>query len=334
MLIATLPTLMNDSSLRLAQEIISHPLVEAVRYNTGGDSPYTPRQILEMIKSITDFYKKTFYVDLEGRQVRVAHWTPQSRGVVILNHDFQLELPAKIHFRRMGWFEVTGVKTAERKIFFEPRQTKQEWFLGESQSVHIVAPTFKLIGKYLSNLDFFYIQAAGDLGINHFMLSFVEKVDDIVNFAETYRDNPNVAYTALPITVLKIESQAGIELVRRMPSQFLTDHHLSLMAARDDLFLSFIEQRAEFFDALKIIIDKDPRAILASRILAGLETNDEVSWGDMADLILMKQLGYKHFMFSDELSSRFSWVIEDWQKIIEPLLAKIKPRKNRERSNK
>ena len=318
MLIATLPTLTGPDQERLSEKIIRHPLIEAVRYNTGGDSPYPPKKILETLKPIAEKYGKLLYIDLEGRQVRVAKGSPQSRGSVTLNRDFAIELPALIHFRRMGWFDAVNAVPEERKIFFKPRKTREECYLGESQSVHVVAKNFEVQDAYLNGNDFDYISAAIELGINNFMLSFFEAADDLVEFYEMYYSNGACPCPPDPRIVLKIESQRGIEFLKNNPPSLFRE--CQLMAARDDLFLSFFGKRAEFLNALKLIVAKDRNAIVASRILSGLERHDEVTLGDMADIKLMSLFRYKHFMLSDELADCFDIAMQDWQEIIMPIM--------------
>ena len=318
MLIATLPTLTSPESRRLSEEILKHPLIESARYNTGGDSPYTPKQILEILKPIADRYGKVLYIDLEGRQMRVAHWSPFSRGAVTLNRDFVIELPGQIHFRRAGWCDIINALPEERKIFFRPHRTKEEYYLGESQSVNIIARNLEVKG-YLENLDFAYIKAAIELGMRHFMLSFIESPQDMSEFRRAYRACGMDCSLPAPQLVLKIESQKGMDFVKSLPKNM--PKNLQLMAARDDLFLSFIKKRFEFLDALRIIVRKDKKAILASKIMSGLLTGpQELTIGDMSDISLMSQFGYKNFMLSDELADLFELAIQDWQEIIVPLL--------------
>ena len=313
MLIATLPTLTSNASTALANRIIAHRLVGAVRYNTGGDSPYNPQIILQNLKYVTDVHKKTLYVDLEGRQIRVAKWSPYSNGTVTLNRDFDIELPGIIHFRGAGWFDIKNVKPAERKIYIKPRDTSREHYFGESQSVHIVAKNFAVKG-YLGGLDKKYIKAASDLGLDNFMLSFVENEADIAEFVHEYFSSGR---TDLPSFVAKIESRKGVDAVRSGSVSIAR-----LMAARDDLFLAYVHNRHEFLDAVKLIIDTDPKAILASHIMSGLEQKGEVTPGDMADLALMRQYGYKSFMFSDGMAHHFDEAMEDWENIILPIISK------------
>lgn len=320
MLIATLPTMVSAQSKKMAEIIISHPLIGGVRYNTGGASPYTPRQILETIKPVADSCGKTLYVDLEGRQVRIAGWTPFSRGTVTLNRDFTIELPAKINFRKMGWFEVVNALPEERKIFFEPCRTKQEWYLGESQSVHILAKKFEVRG-YLNDSDLEYMAEASDLGIPNFMLSFVEYSSDVREFLNAYKKINHVLPDKI---VLKIESQRGVKLLEGLSLH----KRYRLMAARDDLFLAFADKRSQVLNALKLIIKTDPEAILASRLMSGLlGYQEELTLGDITDIALMGKYGYKNFMLADEMTDVFESAMQNWQNIALPLLESVKWKK-------
>ena len=150
------------------------------------------------------------------------------------------------------------------------------------------------------------------------MLSFFEAADDLVEFYEMYYSNGACPCPPDPRIVLKIESQRGIEFLKNNPPSLFRE--CQLMAARDDLFLSFFGKRAEFLNALKLIVAKDRNAIVASRILSGLERHDEVTLGDMADIKLMSLFRYKHFMLSDELADCFDIAMQDWQEIIMPIM--------------
>lgn len=314
MLIVTLPTVVNSRDLELVLEIASRPEVSGVRYNSGGMSPYSPRWILEEIKKIADRFEKILYLDLEGRQARVAHWSPLSRGVATLNRDFKITLPGLINFRRVGWFEIVNALPAERKIFFNPKRMRGDYYLGESQSVNIVAQAFEIDG-YLNGLDLQYLQAAADLGIDKFMLSFAETQNDIDGFRGVYR---GLASKDPGEIVLKIESLKGIEFVK---NSYRPEKEVRLMAARDDLFLSFVGQRDQFLAALRLIAQTDKKAIVASRLMAGLEYSGELTIGDLADLALMREFGYEAFMWQDELAGNFQEAMRNWTEIALPILS-------------
>lgn len=314
MLIVTLPTIVSLRDLELVLEIASRPEVSGARYNSGGMSPYSPKWILEEIKKITDRFGKILYLDLEGRQARVAHWSPLSRGVATLNRDFKITLPGLINFRRVGWFEIVNALPAQRKIFFNPKRTKGDYYLGESQSVNIVAREFEIDG-YLNGLDLKYLRAAADLGIDKFMLSFAEAQNDTDEFRSAYRGFASKDPSEI---VLKIESLKGIKFVK---NSYRPEKGIRLMAARDDLFLSYIGQRKEFLAALRLIAQTDRKAIMASRLMAGLEYSGELTIGDLADLALMREFGYETFMWQDELAGNFQEAMRNWTEIALPILS-------------
>lgn len=318
MLIATLPTLVSDKDLELSEKILSHPLIDAVRYNTGGASPYSPQEVLQRLAPLAQKHETKLYIDLEGRQVRIANWSPFSAGFVTLNRDFDIELPGKIHFRRLGWFKITNADQEKRRIFFDARMSSSDYYLGESQSVHIVARKLQIPG-YLANQDLNFIDASIKSSIKSFMLSFVESYDDLSEFNESFGacDQNGIGP---PEIIAKIESLKGIDFVRNTRAYAMKE--INYMAARDDLFLAHIDRKVDFLDSLKLIVARDPDAILASKIMSGLESGDNLTIGDLADMFLMAQLGYKNFMLSDELTRKFDWAISDWQKIIQPLLVK------------
>lgn len=315
-LIATLPTLRNAEDLTLVEKIFRHPRITSARYNTGGSSPFSPVKILEKLKPIADKHGKTLYVDLEGRQVRVGRWTPHSAGKVVLNQKFGITLPGQVYFRGAGWFEIVGAGEDGQTLFFRPKKMRQEYFLGESQSVHIVAKELEVQGSYLSGRDSEYIKAAAQNDINAFMLSFVEHIEDIAEFSTAHSEQFSGKCPKTEL-IAKIESVKGIEFVSMLSPSLLQE--FGLMAARDDLFLSYVRERKNFLSALRTIVEKDPRAIVASKIMSGLERGGEVSMGDMADMVLMHQYGYRSFMLADEVTDSFEDAMEDWENIMLPL---------------
>lgn len=306
MLIGTLPTLVSDSSLILAERMISHPLVLGVRYNTGGDSPFEPMEILTRMKELTDKYDKTLYVDLEGRQLRLARWTLFKRKALTLNRDFSVVPPAKVHVRGAGWFDLVAADPTQRKIYIDGGPDLGEYYFGESQSVHVIGGDFKVRG-YLGGLDREYIRCSIKLGIACFMLSFFEEESDLKEFHSCFPRR----IRRRQHKIFKIESQKALGFIRNR--QIRPDEQL--MAARDDLFLSFGDKPIGIIEALKDIIMADPFAIVASRILQGFQLTGGVTMGDITDIILMSRIGYKNFMFSDGLAKKFSEAIKIWEEM-------------------
>lgn len=319
MLIATLPTIVTPEDFHLSAWIIGHPLIGAVRYNTGGASPLQPKEILKRLQTIAESFGKKLYVDLEGRQIRVAHWVSHTRKTVTLNRKIQLTFPAKAHFRGMGWFDILAADEEKRRIYIDTGAVARPYYFGESQSVHIVASELVIEeNRYLSDMDHEYVSAAIELGISTFMLSFVEQPADITELHDYYWKHKDAKEK--PELVLKIESQKGLRFLQQYAHILAKDY--TIMAARDDFFLSFVDNRQDFIDALRAIILADPNAILASRIMSGLERDGEVSLGDMSDMLLMHTLGYKNFMLADEAARSFPVHIKNWEHIILPMIEK------------
>lgn len=127
------------------------------------------------------------------------------------------------------------------------------------------------------------------------------------------RKNPNYNHENNPAQlVLKIESIRGLEFVESMPAK--TFEKFPLIAARDDLMINIGENKAMMLLALQQIITKDPNAILASRIFSGLENSSNVTMADFSDLKLMRIMGYKNFMLSDEISQQhFDKAMKAWE---------------------
>jgi len=306
MIIETLPHFYQSE---LIEKIVSHPLVGGVRYNTGYRSPYSPKETLEKIVELTTKYGKKLWIDLEGRQLRVTGWSwPKKGGQITLNRAIDVDLPAKIHFRSDGWY---NLKLFHGKMIFIEPLPKQA--IGDGQTVNIQGDNLN-IDSYLGGNDYAYIDAAVKLGIFNFMLSFVESLDDLAEFEEALFTSPGYDYSKNPAEAwLKIESLKGLEFLDYYADGLLLKEDYHLIAARDDLLTNIGDNRAMMLPALKKIISLDPDAILASKIFSGLESEGDVSMGDLSDLELMHNWGYKNFMFSDGICQRhFDKAIKSW----------------------
>lgn len=308
MLIATLPSIHRTE---LMEMIISEPFIGGVRYNTGKASICSPKQTLEKILELTDKHGKKFWVDLKGRQLRVKNWAAPYYGKITLNHSIEVEFPAKVYFRGDSWTELKAVEN--NVIYVDP---PPKYAVGEGQSVNIVSKNLVVSGNQYPTLnDIEYIEAAASLGIKNFMLSFVERETDIYQFMHyvpfIFAGLRNFEFA------LKIESLNGIEFVEKFDRQKMKEifwQKIVLIAARDDLFNQIGENKTDMFRALQKIILADENAILASRIFSSLETGGEPTLADFSDLFLMKRMGYKNFLLSDEICERnFEKAITAWR---------------------
>lgn len=295
MLIATLPAIYH---YELLNTIISHPLVSSVRINTGTPSPHTAHETLAAIKAKTE---KIIWVDLKCRQLRVERWCAPGYCEVELNHNIELELPAKIHFRGSEWADIKAVKYNKIYLTNPPRQA-----IGQGQSVNIHAKSLKING-YFTKEDLEYIKAAECLGIDHFMLSFYEGEEDFEMFEKQFEHPERVHVVA------KIESQKGVESL----NSFSPMAERSLMIARDDLLVNIGEDKTKLLDVLDQCLELDKDTIVASQFFSGLE-NDGVNASDISDLHLLHLMGYKNFMLSDGICHRhFHEAMKIWEQYLE-----------------
>lgn len=279
-LIATLP----PPHLKQIKEVAENSEIDMFRFNTGSRSPLTPymtiRKILERVP------KEKLWIDVKGRQVRIDMWAVPTFGDVVLNRNIKVDLPATIFLRNGETSQI--VELQGKKIYLDPMP---RYVIGAGQSVNILGKNFSVLGDYLTNVDKQYIEAGRELGVNKYMLSFLEKGSDI---AEVLTIDPGAEICG------KIESPAGLELIK---NGSWSGEKIQLMAARDDLFINVGLNAKKMFEAQKLIIKKDPKAIAASRILTSLERNEEVSLSDLSDVYLLREMGYSNFLLSDGLCS-------------------------------
>ena len=268
-----------------------------MRYNVGARSPWAPRETLERLLEMCG--GRRLWVDLKGRQLRIVQWAVPTFGDIVLNHALDVELPATLVLR--GGEQTRIVAVRGTTVYVDPPPSVA---VGQGQAVNVHGRGLAIHG-YLTEEDEAYLAACRELGLLDVMLSFVEGRADV----EAVRERLPGARC-----VLKIESPRGLDFVRDATPADLEG--CQLMAARDDLLINIEPTRVAILPALELIVRKDPEAICASRLFAGLESgkDGEPSLGDLADLRLMEQLGYRHFLLSDGLCQRrFAEAMRAWE---------------------
>lgn len=282
MLISTLP---NISNPKLIYQMFQHPLIDGVRYNVGTRSTLSAKDTLQRLLDLNVAHKK-LWIDLKGRQLRITKWADPVYGEITLNHSFSVDLPATIVYRNGGRGTIENINGNTIDVFPIPGEA-----LGNGQAVNIIGTNLKIDG-YLTDQDIEYIQAAKELGLKDFMLSFVENESDLSSVLDQIPD-ANL--------VLKIESQPGLAFVKN--TDFTKRKNLQLMLARDDLTVNIGDNKADIIPATWDILDKDPQAIAASFIFSSL-AHGSISASDFTDLAYLSAIGYHHFMLSDTISHR------------------------------
>ncbi len=166
--------------------------------------------------------------------------------------------------------------------------------IGPGESVNIVHPSLEVLGS-LTETDRRYLEAMRSVGLERVMLSYVETPEDVEEVKELLPDAE---------VMLKIETRKGLALVR--------DHGAGLgrlMAARGDLFIE-VERPHRIVGAVRQIVEADPDAVVASRILESLADDPVPESAEIGDVAHLIGLGYRTIMLGDRVSLRRDSVVE------------------------
>ncbi len=276
MLIATLPLLP-----RYRYDIARHPLVDQLRYNTVMPLDVDIDRAVSELINVAE--SKPLWLDLKTRQLRITRFAYLPYSFVELSHQISVELPCALYFKDCV-AEINSITDGNRLILSErPIRT-----VGAGEPVNILDPSLEIKG-FLTDQDREFVRAAASQGLHNYMLSFVERKDDIEEI---------LALDSNARMVAKIESARGLDFVEECARAYPS---VQLMAARDDLYINMGDDKAEILQALLHILKHDKNAIAASRILTSLLDSPTVSMGDISDLYMLTLMGYSSFMLSDEI---------------------------------
>ena len=267
-------------------EVAAHPIVSGFRLNTVMPLKHGPAEALARLSG----YGQPLWVDLKGRQLRVVGAAMPPYTEIFLSHEVEVDCPADAFFRD-GVEHGRIVAVDGNRIILEdgPRR-----MIGPGESVNIVDPSLKIQGT-LTDTDKAYLAAMRDAGLKHVMLSFVESQDDIDEI-QSYLPDAEV--------VAKIESQKGLWLTK---TAGITNGRL--MAARGDLYVE-VPQPHKIISALRNIVQADPNAIVASRIMNSLAWQPVPDAADISDVAFLLSLGYKTLMLGDAVCLKRDSVVE------------------------
>ncbi len=283
-LIVTLPPYAS-----FAEEVAAHPTVTGLRLNTvmpikGFDGTPATSRALDPVLGRLSSLGKPLWVDLKGRQLRVASAAIPPFTEVRLTHAIRAKTPCdaffddgRIHARVL---EIDG----DRLILADsPRR-----LVGPGESVNIVDDSLEVSGT-LTETDHAYLEALRRIGKTRVMLSFVESAADVAEVRELL---PGAEL------ICKIESRRGLAFAREQGPR-----HGRLMAARGDLYVE-VGPPHRVLNALRDVIQADPDAIVASRLLGSLARHPVPEENDITDVAFLLALGYRTFMLGDEVCLR------------------------------
>lgn len=267
------------------REVADHPLVAGLRLNTVMPIKEPRAEVLARLADLG----KPLWVDLKGRQLRVAGAAIPPFTEVTLTHAVTVRTPCDAFFSDGREHARVAAVDGHRLILEDgPRR-----LVGPGESVNIVDDSLVVHGT-LTESDRAYLAAMRDAGLANVMLSFVERRDDVAEVRELL---PGAEI------VLKIESRRGLWLASDAGASLGR-----LCAARGDLYVEVLHPH-RIAGAVRAIIKADPDAIVASRLLGSLARDPVPDCADVSDVAWLLSLGYRTFVLGDDVCLRRDSVI-------------------------
>jgi hypothetical protein len=273
-------------------EFCSDPNVAGIRMNgllfRGSD-------LMDQLSRIPTTTTVPLWFDAKGRQLRVEEAIYfKDHLELVMNHKITgLELPHPIIFKAgEDWAMVERID-GKRLVLRADGYPKYRVKPGDS--VHFRDMRMMVDGPLFTDDEKSKIEQVVKAGANKFYLSYVERPRDVEEFRELIGKDAEL--------ILKIESKRGLRFISMLPSPDLKGFRLA--CARGDLYVE-VEQPHHIVAAQKLIIERDPNALVGSRMLLSLFSNNVPSCSDINELAFLKSLGYRHFLLCDDLCKKGS----------------------------
>ncbi|HSF40922.1 MAG TPA: pyruvate kinase [Thermoanaerobaculia bacterium] len=261
-------------------EVATHPLVCGLRLNTVMPLAEPKAAVLARLAALGP----PLWVDLKGRQLRVAEAAIPPFTAVRLSHRIRVHTPADAFFDDGRQHARVVAVDGDRLILEDgPRRV-----IGPGESVNIPHPSLRVEGT-LTASDRDYLAAMRDAGLRRVMLSYVETPEDVAAVREIL---PGAE------VLLKIETRRGLDFARAHGSRLGR-----LVAARGDLFVEVVEPH-RLVGAVRTILAADPEAIAASRLFPSLARHPVPEAPEIGDAAFLLGLGYRTFLLGDEVCLR------------------------------
>ena len=228
------------------------------------------------------------FFDIKGRQLRTT-WVDEDNTTNLdmrLNHPIEVETPVPVLFKAgEDSALLVDVQEGGHRLIFEGGP---DFMVRIGESIHIRHPSLKVGGPLFTDAEKAKIAKVRKAGIDKWFLSYVEEARDLDEFRELVGDGE---------IRLKIESKKGLQYVEHC---WKPRDGYNLVAARGDLYVE-LDQPHEILAATKLIIDKDPGAIVGSRILLSTFLNPVPSCADFSELAWLQDIGYRRILLCDEM---------------------------------
>ncbi len=258
--------------------------LSGIRLNTAMVKSCELESEFAMAKSVPDHIP--LYFDVKGRQLRVEEVYPNKNNLELkLNHPISVDSPSVVLFKAGADGALLNRVVDGQYLIFDGGP---KYMVYPGESIHIRDKSLQVGGDLFTQLELDKISKAKDAGFDKFFLSYTQSKKDVDTFRELIGDSE---------LVLKIEDLKGLNYVA---NEFVKKDNLYLMAARGDLYVE-VERPHDILSALKLIISKDPKAAVGSRILLSAIHDPVPTCSDMSELAWLYDIGYKKMMLCDEL---------------------------------
>lgn len=275
-------------------EFCSDPNVAGIRMN---GLLFKNSNLSEELAKVPTRASVPLWFDAKGRQLRVEEAIYHTDHLeLVMNHKITgLSLPHPIIFKAgEDWAMVESID--EKRLVLRA-DGYPKYRVKPGDSVHFRNMRMTIDGPLFTEDEKNKIQQAVKYGAKNWYLSYVESRYDVDEFRELIGPESNL--------ILKIENKKGLQFVARQVDWKNAHARTNLACARGDLYVE-VDKPHEIVAAQRLIIERDPDAMVGSRMLLSLFANNVPSCSDINELALLKSMGYKNFLLCDDLCKKGS----------------------------
>lgn len=271
----------------------SHPLVAGIRLNTAmADSKKLAK---EMDEAVVKSHGTRLYFDVKGRQLRITKvYRDNGHLELDINHPISVPTPTEVLFKAGVDFALLKEVVDGNHLVFEDGPNFK---LATGESLNIRNKELKVLGDLFTTQQLEFLNIAMNAGIRRYMLSYTTSASEIDHLKKIVGDREIIA---------KIESPNGLDFAE----SYELPKNVHFLTARGDLFVE-VDKPHHILSASKMLVQRDPQAILGSRILLSLSPHRDAtgklveesvpSCSDINEVAWLLLIGYKRFMFCDGL---------------------------------
>ena len=233
--------------------------ISAIRLNSAQMELVEIDRELEIIDRLNPTVP--LFYDVKGRQLRVDSVDGDNTQYLdlTLNHPISVNTPTPVLFKAgSDYAKLLDVIDGGYRLIFDGGP---DFAVRRGESLHIRDKSLRSWGPQFTEAELEKIDKVKKFGFKRYFLSYVQSKADVDEFVNLVGSEAEV--------YLKIEDQKGLQYVA---NEFVKTPNLKLVAARGDLYVE-VDKPHEALAAQKLIIEKDPEALVGSRILLSVIQN-------------------------------------------------------------